>query len=187
MNNILKVIISSLFLIVTFFTLSLTWEACGNKAETGKTLDQKADEAFEKYETEDDYFEDDLSDFEEDNEASDDNADYSSEDEPTVDYSDYEDKGQETEPVKSTPRTRVSSDGGARYMVVAGNFLVKENATEMVDKLQNMGYNGAEWAVFDYSQYYTVVASRTNNYSEAESVSSALKGLGVDNYVHTKK
>jgi hypothetical protein len=50
-----------------------------------------------------------------------------------------------------------------------------------------MGYNGAEWAVFDYSQYYTVVASRTNNYSEAESVSSALKGLGIDNYVHTKK
>ena len=72
-------------------------------------------------------------------------------------------------------------------MVVAGNFLVKENADQMVTNLKRMGYENAEWSVFDYSQYYTVIAFRTNNFSEAQSTSTALKERGIDNYVHTKK
>ena len=86
----------------------------------------------------------------------------------------------------STPApVRTSSTG--RYLVVAGNYLVEANAREMVKKLKNMGFSGAEHLVFDQSQYYTVIASRSSSSSSAQSSSDNLKGKGVDNYVHTQR
>jgi len=93
------------------------------------------------------------------------------------------------EPVKekvSTPAPVRSSSNG-RYLVVAGNYLVEANAREMVKKLKNMGFNGAEHLVFDQSQYYTVIASRSSSRNSAQSSSDNLKGKGVDNYVHTQR
>ena len=71
-------------------------------------------------------------------------------------------------------------------MVVAGNFLVEANAGNMVRKLNNLGYT-AESVVFDESQYYTVLASRSDDYNQALSVSSQLKSRGIDNYVKSQK
>lgn len=86
---------------------------------------------------------------------------------------------------KPKPRPSYSNTGG-KYMVIAGNFLVEGNASNMVNKLRNLGYE-AESVVFDESQYYTVLANRTDDYNNALSVSSRLKSEGVDNYVKTQK
>lgn len=84
-------------------------------------------------------------------------------------------------PVYSSP---VSSTG--RHMVIAGNFLQESNANKMVRKLSNMGYS-AEKVVFDNSQYHSVLAARSNDYSRVATVSSELKQGGVDNYIKTQK
>lgn len=86
---------------------------------------------------------------------------------------------------KPKPRPSYSNTGG-KYMVIAGNFLVEGNASNMVNKLRTLGYE-AESVVFDESQYYTVLANRTDDYNNALSVSSRLKSEGVDNYVKTQK
>ena len=89
-----------------------------------------------------------------------------------------------SEPEAQPRKTYSSSDG--KYMVVAGNFLVEANAGNMVRKLNNLGYT-AESVVFDESQYYTVLASRSDDYNQALSVSSQLKSRGIDNYVKSQK
>jgi len=108
-----------------------------------------------------------------------------------------EEPTQETrrEPTRETTRTQTSTSAPApvrstatgRYLVVAGNYLVETNAQEMVRKLKKMGFSGAEHLVFDQSQYYTVIASRSDSRNAAQSSSDNLKGKGIDNYVHTQR
>lgn len=189
MTNTLRVAVSSLFLLGIFFTAALTWEGCTNK-KPAQTLDEKAEEAVEKFATDtDDFFEED---FDSDYDTGSGDNSYSDTDDTTVDYAEIEDKATTVE--APTPAPRASNDNvssytssNAKYMVVAGNFLVKENAATMVSKLMDMGYNTAEWAVFDYSQYHTVIVARTNDYNGAQTISSDLKSNGIDNYVHTRK
>lgn len=83
--------------------------------------------------------------------------------------------------------TRSSSSSTGKYLVVAGNYLVEANAREMVKKLQNLGFSGADHIVFDQSQYYTVIAARSSSQSGAQSSSATLKAKGVDTYVHTQR
>ena len=195
MAKLIQVVISSILLVALFLTLALTWDACAGKSKT-KTLEEKADEAFQQFNDEDDFFESDLDPDTEDTYEEDTNGedgsttDYSTQDEdtePIVDYSEIEDKVPNEETTSTSSSISATNSSGGKYLIVAGSFLVKENATEMVSKLVIMGYNSAEWSVFDYSQYYTVVALRTNDYSSAQSVSKELKNKGIDNYVHTKR
>jgi len=72
-------------------------------------------------------------------------------------------------------------------MVVSGNFLVKDNAISMVKRLKQMGYRDAEHVVFDASNYYTVVAAKSDSRSKAQGASNELKNRGIDCYVHTKQ
>lgn len=97
-----------------------------------------------------------------------------------------EEKAEEPKPVQSAPVRSTASSSG-RYLVVAGNYLVESNAKTMVDKLKRMGFGGSDYLVFDQSQYYTVIASRSTSRSAAQSSSDNLKGKGVDNYVHTQR
>lgn len=90
-----------------------------------------------------------------------------------------------TAPV-SKPRQTYSNTEG-KYLVVAGNFLVEDNALKMKNKLKNLGYNSSETVVFDQSQYHTVLAARYSKYNDAVSMSNRLKNQGVDNYVHTQQ
>lgn len=83
-----------------------------------------------------------------------------------------------------TARATYSSDG--QYMVIAGNYLVKTNANEMIRKLANLGYGSAEIGVFERSQYHTVIASRHSSNSSALQTANALKNRGVDCYVKRK-
>ena len=188
MTKLIQVVLSSIFLLAAFLTVTMTWDACTSK-KAEKTLEEKADEAFEKYDSDDGFFEDDLEDSESTYDVTTQDDGSSTDEsvtEPSVDYSDYEDKGSEApEPREQVVERPTIID--VKYLVVAGNFLVKENAASMVSKLKQMGFGNAEWAVFDYSQYYTVIANRTNDYRVAQSSATELKGRGIDCYVHTKK
>lgn len=108
--------------------------------------------------------------------------DYSSEDELADLESALQDDVEETPP----PERYTRSTSSGQYMIIAGNYLVESNATEMNSKLRNLGYDNAEVAIFDQSQYHTVIASRYDNYSDAVVASSNLKEKGIDCYVKKK-
>ncbi len=102
----------------------------------------------------------------------------------------YEEEEKETPRAVEKPRESVQprySSSAGKYMIIAGNYLVEENARNMVRRLSNNGYSNAESVVFDDSRYYTVLASRTDDYNQALSTSSRLKSEGIDNYVKTQK
>ena len=187
----IQVVITSILLIAAFFAASLTWESCTSKKT--RSLDDKIEDTMEQHGSEE-FFEDDMDD---DTYESEDQGvtDFSDDelDNTDVEYGDTDDKASYNEPEEENintyeetqPVRRPSQPG--KYLIVAGNFLVENNANEMVGRLVNLGYNSAEVAVFDYSQYYTVVASRSDDYALAKSLSNELKSKGVDCYVHTKK
>lgn len=78
--------------------------------------------------------------------------------------------------------TIVKGDGG-KYMVMAGSYLLKENAAKMVKKLKTLGYEQAEIVVFQSSQYHSVVAARFASEATAQNAAAALKRKGVDSFV----
>ncbi|MFT4534119.1 MAG: cell division protein FtsN [Saprospiraceae bacterium] len=110
-----------------------------------------------------------------------------------MDYTEVDEIIEENKPTKqihsapikqSTAKSTSSSD---KYLLLAGSYLIEDNASTMVQKLKKMGYNNAEVVVFDMSQYHSVCAGRYSNMSSAKQESSSLKRKGVDNYVHTRQ
>ncbi len=73
------------------------------------------------------------------------------------------------------------------YMVIAGSYLLEDNAKNMINKLKRMGYSNAEIVYFDQSQYHSICAGRYDSRSSAASTSSRLKNDGIDSYVHRKQ
>ena len=69
-------------------------------------------------------------------------------------------------------------------MVVTGSYREEANAIEMVRKLKEMGYDGAEQFSFDFSEYYSVTAGRYASSSKAREIAAALEGRGVSAYAH---
>lgn len=100
---------------------------------------------------------------------------------------DYTDVSTTKSTTTTAPIAKKPAVPSGKYMVLAGSYLLKENADEMVSKLQKLGYNNAEIVVFNFSQYHTVCAGRFNSNSTANQLSSQLKRNGIDNYVHTKQ
>jgi cell division septation protein DedD len=95
---------------------------------------------------------------------------------PTIDNQDE---------VTSKSVTTIKGDGGA-YMVMAGSYLLKENAVKMVTKLKKMGYTQAEVTVFQASEYHSVIAARFSTESKAKASAADLKRKGVDSFVKSK-
>lgn len=86
-----------------------------------------------------------------------------------------------------TPQETTSKKGdGGAYMVMAGSYLLRENADKMVKKLRSMGYSNAEVVVFSESQYHSVVAARYKSESGAFNASAELKRRGIDSFVKTR-
>ncbi len=85
---------------------------------------------------------------------------------------------------KKAPRGGASSN--RPYLVVAGSYLVHDNAKRMKKRLYNLGYN-SEIVNFDLSQYYTVIAGRYSSRSDAQSAVEILKRNRIDSYVHKRK
>ena len=88
---------------------------------------------------------------------------------------------------EATPSSTSSGSSYGDYMVIAGSYLLEDNARKMIRKLQGMGYNNAEIVYFDQSQYHSICAGRYDSKSTAKETSSRLKGNGIDSYVHRKQ
>jgi cell division protein FtsN len=187
MGRAFKIILWIFILIVLYSILSVTYGKC---TETSKDMLDKAKNGVENVtETVSDVAENANDEFFSDEGAYDDDnselADELFDDEPQV-KEEVKAAPQKTAPVEKPRQAQTYSSSDGKYMVVAGNFLVEANAGNMVRKLNNLGYS-AESVVFDESQYYTVLATRSNDYNKALSVSSQLKSKGIDNYVKSQK
>jgi len=169
-----------LMIVGIFFSLSLIYQSCGKKkteAPSTEELSEKAGEVADSY-TEEAFFEDDDAD---DGTRSEENSTMDS------DNNDGYTTSESSSYSNDTPASSSYSLNKGGFIVVAGNYLLENNASEMVRKLKSAGYNKAEKVVFDLSQYYTVVAGSYESRSLANSVSSELSGKGIDNYVLKRK
>jgi len=123
----------------------------------------------------------------------------STENENIDDFIDYSGESKET---KTTPSSTVKKSTNSKlsntatkyqatstgsYLVVAGSYLVRDNAAKMKRRLNGLGYNHAEIVNFDLSQYYSVLAGRFSSRSEAKEVVEILGRNNIDSYVHRKK
>lgn len=179
MNRTLQVAGYGLFLILIFLGITAGIQSCGNKKDE-QSLEEKAEEVADSY-TSDEFFED------EDGETT--------SDEDSDDFESSDDRidalasrsNATSELSTSSATTSYTSSSRGDYLVVAGNYLLEDNANKMVRKLKNLGYSGAEKVVFDLSQYHTVLAGRYSSRTEASRQGSSLKSKGVDNYIVSKK
>ncbi len=165
----------SLLVMLVFFSTSVAIQSCGDKKPerleeefTEEELSEKLENVADAYSDDDIFEEDDI-----DTEAT------------------YEQKESlsANQSVQSAPLSNNAAFGSSSspYLIVAGNYLLENNAVQMVKTLQQKGYNGAEKVVFDLSQYYTVLAGRYPSRSAANAASKSLKKAGIDNYVIKKK
>lgn len=176
-----------LMIVGIFFSLSLIYQSCGEKtpaAPTEEELAEKAGDVSDSY-TQEEFFEDDDATGSDSDDVEDDGEEMSTIDEDNDDS--YTASSSSSSYSNNTPAATSSSLGQGGYIVVAGNYLLENNASEMVRKLKSAGYNKADKVVFDLSQYYTVVAGSYESRSLANSVSSELTGKGIDNYVLKRK
>jgi len=112
-----------------------------------------------------------------------------------IDYTEVDEIIRENKPAKTQNTTRRTTStstvskgtSSGQYLLLAGSYLIEENAEQMVRKLKKIGYSNAEIVVFDMSQYHSVCAGRFQSKSSARQESSSLKRKGVDNYVHTRQ
>ena len=187
MGRVFKIVIWVLILFFLYSILSVTYEKCTetsegllDQAKNGvENVTDKVSDAAEN--ANDEFFSDDES--YDDGDNSDLADELFDDEEPT--YEKEVTPAETYNEPKAQPRKTYSSADG-KYMVVAGNFLVEANAGNMVRKLNNLGYT-AESVVFAESQYYTVLASRSDDYNQALSVLTQLNSRGIDNYVKSQK
>lgn len=177
MSRPVYTVLYSLFIITVFFTSAAIYQSCGkskNKEILPENLSEKVENVADTY-TDETFFEEDE---ESPNET---------EEEPSDSYA-SDQTSPETNNSSFTPQEATSprvSEG--MYMVIAGNYLLENNADIMVNRLRSNGYNKSEKVVFDLSQYYTVLAGAYNSQSVASSISSELTAKGIDNYILRRK
>jgi len=187
MSKILKITLSIIGLLLFYLWICSTFQSCQNKktntddiALVNDTLDDD-EELLESLDEES--FEDDEIDYsDEDSEISDNEF---------VEFDDSESNSTSSSSNSTTAstnssRTNYSSNSRGQYLVISGNYLVDTNAEKMKSKLKNMGFTNAEIAVFNGSNYQTVIANRYSDYSEAVEAASTLKQKGIDSYVKKK-
>jgi len=196
MGRLFKILMYVLVLIFLYCILALVYESCSKKSadmmeqakdgveQVSSTAADAADDLNDEFFSD----EDDTYGNEDDSGLADDLFDdTASTDDPPAEQTRPRTTSTSSNSSSSQASSRPSySSTGGKYMVIAGNFLVEGNASNMVNKLRQLGYD-AESVVFDESQYYTVLANRTDDYNNALSVSSRLKSEGIDNYVKTQK
>ncbi len=204
MNRILKIVIYAVVVFLIYLWISSVAKSC-NKPATKSDIanaEEIADGVSYDDEIYDEYFEDEQSgdevetiDVSESERAQKEEAsDYDVNDftyeasEEEVKALSSETKATNTSPKpKPVQRSTPSYSDNDKYLVIAGSYLIKDNAEKMVDKLKNLGFNDAEIVTFDMSQYYSISAGRYSDYAIAANVASKVKNNGIDCYVHTKK
>ena len=196
MGRFLKIAVYIAVLFLGYLWIATVAKSC-NKTTTANNDDTElVDDIAMEDEFADDFFEDETEQSDESLDemgggiTTEDNSDLM--DSSPMDYTEVDEIIEENKPKKQThsapikqPTTSSSSSG--KYLLLAGSYLIEDNASTMVQKLKKMGYNNAEVVVFDMSQYHSVCAGRYGNISSAKQESSSLKRKGVDNYVHTRQ
>lgn len=197
MGRTLKILAYAVILFLTYLVITAGLKSCKNdNKDVASAQVENTDIQDESYD-DDDFFEEGSKDSSEDDNffgpEREDKIDYDQIDKAldkssssTQDTYEEPDYTTTTKPA-TTPRSTPSSSSGGQYMVIAGSYIINSNAENMVLKLKKMGYSNAEIVVFDQSQYYTVVAGRSNSYDGALTVSGKLKSRGIDSYVHKKQ
>lgn len=186
-----KVILSSLALFMVYMWIAVMLNACGNSSTTKKEDPYAEDVLVEG--TEDEFeseFDGEESDeeYEEDGEAlaDEDEVDDSEPGDYTSAPSTTTTKSFPVEERKTTTNHSSSSVKSGRYLVIAGSYLIEENARKMMNKLKNKGFD-AEIVHFNFSQYHSICAGRYSSQSTAKNTARTLKNMGIDAYVHTKQ
>lgn len=193
MGRFLKIAVYIAVLFLGYLWIATVAKSC-NKTSTADSEDNTEmvdDIASDEFE--DDFFEDEDDSSDEMGGGSDSSND-EFDTEGTIDYTEVDEVIEEVRtptrkvstPV-SQPTANSSSSRSGKYLLLAGSYLIEDNAQVMVNKLRKIGYSNAEVVVFDMSQYHSVCAGRFTNMSSAKQESSSLKRKGVDNYVHTRQ
>jgi len=192
MGRIFKIVIYAIILVFLYFWIMTIAKSCGSDNPIDAVVDQAenvVDGVSDVVEdASDEFFDDEEGDSEYD--EGDDFDDIEGEDE--IDYEELDAEIEDdfdAEPVKtkaSPVRQTASAGSSGSYMLVAGSYLVNDNADAMKNKLNRMGFS-ASIVQFDGSSYYTVIAGRYDSNSRAQSAASDLNSRGIDNYVHRKQ
>jgi cell division septation protein DedD len=91
------------------------------------------------------------------------------------------------QPVKQQPAKTADQPGdGGKYLVMAGSYLLRDNATKMVRKLREMGYSNAEVVIFPESEFHSVIAVRFASETKAQAAVTELKRKGIESFVKVK-
>lgn len=198
-ERIIRILISAIFLVLVFFVFQGIFKSCKSKKGETITKTEAATEALEsssseKEEYAGEYFDDYVGDQDDEEYTSYGGAseDFNNDlfDEPEESTSSTQEAKPATPKPASKPKPKpaarnTASNSSGKYIAVAGNYLIIDNARNMVQKLQNLGYDGAEYFTFDGSEYYTVGAIRSNDYASVQSSARDLRQRGIDNYIHT--
>jgi len=86
------------------------------------------------------------------------------------------------EPIAKKTSMPASAEG--KHLVIAGNFLQRENADQRMQELKKAGFKDVEVVNFDLSEYHTVCAGRFTDVNEARRLVKKLKDYHkIDAYV----
>ncbi len=202
MSRVLKIVGYTLILFVIYIASTSVLESCKG-AVKGETVVEEGEDG--EYSTDDaiydEYFESDevakeMAAVEDVAESTVDTKSQKAEQDDADDYDEdfsFEANEQEKKKINSsTPKpvkkpAVTNSSAGGSFLVVAGSYLIRDNAEKMVNKLKGFGYSGAEIVSFDESQYHFISAGRYSTYDAAGKVAKTLKNKGIDCYVHTRK
>lgn len=205
MERILQILGIGVITFVLIALISSMAEGCNSNKDADKkdqTEIVKDSISNEEVDMEEDIFDNEIADSDSDNASKDKSSSASDNSEESVDdFIDYTGDVKQTKKKSknarksqaskstgtishSTKRNTYSSNGS--YLVVAGSYLVKDNALKMKRRIADLGYN-SEIVNFDLSQYYSVLAGRFSSRSEAANVVEILKRSRIDSYIHRKK
>jgi len=198
MGRFLKIAVYIAVLFLGYLWVATVAKSCNKTSTADADTTEVVEDIASGDEFEDDFFEDeDDSEYNEldemggGTEVDSDTDSFEEIDSNPVDYTEVDEIIEDSTPASGTTVTTRSSSNLAsssgRYLLLAGSYLIEDNAQQMVRKLNKIGYANAEVVVFDMSQYHSVCAGRYTSLSSAKQESSALKRKGVDNYVHTKQ
>ena len=202
MGRFLKIAVYIAVLFLGYLWIATVAKSC-NKTASADDNTEMVDDIANGEEFEDDFFGDDA----EDETATTDemgggSSDFETSeglDSETMDYTEVDEIIEKTKSTSSNTTSRnnnttttsstrtTSSNSTGKFLLLAGSYLIEDNAEVMVKKLKKIGYTNAEIVVFDMSQYHSVCAGRFTSLSSANQESGSLKRKGVDNYVHTKQ
>jgi len=192
MGRFLKIAVYIAVLFLGYLWIATVAKSC-NKSNTASNDDtEMVDDIAYEDEFADDFFEDEEEDTEESVDemggGSESSEEFDITESETMDYTEIDEiiEDTKTESVTHSAPIRQSSSSG-KYLLLAGSYLIEDNASQMVRKLKKMGYDNAEVVIFEMSQYHSVCAGRFSSRSAAKQESNSLKRKGVDNYVHTKQ